>query len=376
MTLSLFRLTRSFFLVGLLFTTLGCQQQLETRYAAIRGESINGISTFIQALRGSKHRVDTFSFLTPMLGESHDCIIIFADNYGQPDKKTVEALQSLVRGHRVRTILWVIKNGDVSTTYWNQLLAGNRLSEKQKEVATREREFSQSSELADRSLTFKLDKEGLYGLENPKRNSSGKLTKVTLTGNPSRTVEALWPLQRKLIPKPRADVLWDAAGEPLLVEDFYQNTRVLFLASGMPLLNASMVDPGNRILTESLIQLIGDDLKQQIGENHRIAIVPTTRFLEKSDSQSESGMLHFLKVQPFPWIIGQMVLAMLLFCWWKFPIFGRPLLATHRELQQFSRHVEALGELLWRTQGNTFVLSRIREWQRVRKTQGKKVKEN
>ena len=59
------------------------------------------------------------------------------------------------------------------------------------------------------------------------------------------------------------------------------------------------------------------------------------------------------------------MLALLMFCWWKLPIFGRPRVNVDTEDQRFGRHVEALGKLLQRTGDSTFARLAIRDWQRT-----------
>jgi hypothetical protein len=59
---------------------------------------------------------------------------------------------------------------------------------------------------------------------------------------------------------------------------------------------------------------------------------------------------------------------MIIFCWWKLPIFGRPRNAVSTESVRFGRHVEALGSLLQRTRDASFARQAIRDWHRGEKS--------
>lgn len=366
--ISMRRIWQTIILGSLLCLFVGCGARLETRYAALRGDSINGLSAFIQTLRHSGLKVDTFPFATPDLGDTHECIFIFENDLGAIDQKTFDFWRKIARGFRVSTIVWVARNGDASLEFWNALLKRDRLNDKQKALATAEKQQSQSERSIELSTTFSVSKGILYGLENPGRKESEELTEVKIKGQEERTIQARWPLLRRFLPRSDVETLWSAQGEPLLVEEEIEGTRFLVLASAIPLLNASLADEGNRELCEQLIDSIRVD--------QRVAVIPTSHWVGDGDSKGgkkggPQSMLDFLKVQPFPWIAAQLLLALVLFCWWKFPILGRPLVAGSRELQRFGRHVEALGELLRKARGRAFALGRIREWQRVRKTHGK-----
>ncbi len=375
---------------SLLCLFVGCDPKLNTRYAATRGDSINGLSAFLQALRYSGLKVDTLPFATPELGDTHECIFIFDNHPGAIDKKTVDFWRKIAQGYRVSTMVWVVENGDATPEYWNALLKSDRLDDKQKALAKNERDASLAERESGSLRTFSISEGVFYGMDRPRRKATEELTEVKIHtkvngqangqdddgqvhSSEDRLIKAQWPLQRRLQPAPDVETIWSSQGEPLLIEDRLGRTRFLVLASAIPLLNASLADPGNQELCEQLIELTKVD--------QRVAVIPNSNWVDeegeaegqKSETQS---MLDFLKVQPLPWVVGQLVLALVLFCWWKFPILGRPLQSSSRELQRFGRHVEALGDLLRKARGRTFALGRIREWQRVRKTHGKKSKEN
>jgi hypothetical protein len=65
---------------------------------------------------------------------------------------------------------------------------------------------------------------------------------------------------------------------------------------------------------------------------------------------------------PVPWIVGHLVAALLLYCWAKFPVFGRPRGERRGDERRFGRHVEALGDLINHPNNREFALQRIEHW--------------
>ena len=127
----------------------------------------------------------------------------------------------------------------------------------------------------------------------------------------------------------------------------------MVMASATPILNGGLVDSGSRVLAEKLVELLPD--------KGRVAVVISSRWSEGKSVESP-GLLRFLKVHPHGWIFGQTIFAIVVFCWWKLPIFGRPRSAANTESVRFGRHVEALGSLLQRTRDANFARHAIRDW--------------
>src|SRR5262249_36728741 len=77
----------------------------------------------------------------------------------------------------------------------------------------------------------------------------------------------------------------------------------------------------------------------------------------------EPGLLRLLRSQPNPWIVGHVLAALAAYCWFRFPIFGRPKTIESHEPRRFGRHVESLGDLLARTGNLSFAIERLGKFQ-------------
>ena len=133
----------------------------------------------------------------------------------------------------------------------------------------------------------------------------------------------------------------------------------MVLGSATPLLDGGLVDAGNRRLATEFIR--------QIPQTGRIAVALSSHWLDDSDLESPS-VWKFMKVHPNGWVFCQATIALLLFCWWRFPIFGRPRRTIGTPTARFGRHVDALGNLLRRSGDVEFAKRRIRDWHGSQKT--------
>lgn len=403
---SIFHKSRVYYSISLCLLLLagtGCgSSALETEYAKPRGKSLNGVSTFLQLLKSNGHRVESVPFLSPKTMERGDFLVIFHDSSGPLEQESQKAIMELCQTPWMDSILLVLKNGDMTEQYFETLKKRARLDSNQlkrtMEALDSLVEQKKSAAKSGEKLDFPVeDSGGLYGMKTVERQQTENPIMVDLfsfqpspsiendpdfsPGNPSgnrtssdnkwdpdfpmsfsspmKSVQALWRLNRRLIPGKETRVLWSSGEDPLLTEGALENTSFFVLASAIPLLNAGLADPGNRVLCEELTRLIPPKSR---------VIVSTSSHWRGAGEEDppDGGIVRFLRVQPYPWIFGQALLALIFFCWWKYPIFGRPRTDNGREVKRFGRHIDALGELLGRTGDRSYILKRIREWHRVR----------
>lgn len=379
----------------------GCGgNHLETEYAKPRGKSINGISTFLQLLRNEGHRVETVPYLSPRIGLRSHFLVIFHDSTGPLDADSQKAIDEFCDSPLIHTILVVLKNGDMTEEYFLALEKSGRLEPGQLtqvrealDTITESKKRNQTMGKQDFSLG---DTGGLYGLKKVDRTRTEKPLLVDVfpfpdvdeenryvppgtspeirpptenraNGDPNkhsldpdiRALPVRWHLERRLIPGKDAYVKWSSGQDPLLTQQIRFGTRFFVLASAVPLLNAGLADPGNRTLCEEITRLFPP--------NSQVTVSTSSDWRpSREDDEPDGSVLRFLKVQPYPWIFGQALLAIVFFCWWKYPIFGRPRAQTGEVVNRFGRHIDALGDLLRRTRNRSFILKRIQEWQRVR----------
>lgn len=337
----------------------GCGRALDTDYAAVRGPSINGVSTFVQMLRDAGRDATATSLLPAAGDERSAAIVVFADRFGGLPDATVERLRAhLAAGPR--TLVIVVRDDDCAIDYWRSLATRTDLDDTQRRRIDEQLTEARRDVDALRIAAAPPDADAFgYTLEAVERPAAaGPLTvEVAAAGGfADETVSARWNLHRRLVPEKRGRVLWRSGADPLLVRTRDADDEILVVASATPLLNGGLVDPGNRRLAK--------DLVSRLPEEGRIHVAGSTE-VSAAEEAPEPSMWRLLAVAPHPWIAVQALAALALFCWWRAPIVGRPRGENPALVQDFGHHVAALGALFARARGDAFAAERIEEWRRL-----------
>ena len=342
--------------VLLAISVAGCQPELKTEYATSRTASINGISTFIELMKQDDRRVDVWPFVTSRLADRYDTLVVFHTTFGPLNPDTKRELRELLSYGTIDRLILVLRDSDAAIDYWDQV--SERKDLKQEDIQEARRAMLQTLNgfaFASQSDVVR-EEEDWYGLKTVKRNSSSEPIAVqsTLSTSPEKQpIKARWRLNRRLEAPEDGTVLWTSGPDPLLIQQSWFGIDVLVMASAAPLVNGGLVDSGNRSLATEIVDLVP--------AKSRVAIVTSSRWF-KGEGKSSPGIMTFLQVQPYPWIFGQAVLAMLIYCWYRSPIFGCPRSFDEFETLRFGKHVDALGTLLARTGDVTYARLRVRDW--------------
>ena len=102
----------------------GCGKGVNSSYAALRGDSVNGVRVFIDYLKSQGHRVGASRQINPSLDNSADVIIHFDDGSGLSDE-TRDWLQYWLEEEPGRDLILVLRSYDAEVDYWNDALARN-----------------------------------------------------------------------------------------------------------------------------------------------------------------------------------------------------------------------------------------------------------
>ena len=351
----------------------GCDRHPEEAYGTVRGASLNGVSAFVQLLRDAGHSTATRRTLAERMVGRHDVAVVFAAGFGPPADDAKELLGRFLAADGGQTVVFVVRDSDAAIDYWRTVAAVPGLPADKARTARGELARVEMNLRGETQETFAAGKDAAapaYGLAARKKPVPAPI-EVQLADEAAVPVTADWPLARRFETSAKARTLWSWAGEPLLVEtrDVAPQTRIggevessdrdrtLVLASAAPLLNGGLVDPGNRRLAQ--------DLVDHLPAAARVVVVGAAIVRPDAEDEGEQpSMWRLLAVQPHPWIAAQAVLGMLLFCWWRAPIFGRPRREEGRPPQDFGHHVEALAALLRRSRDDGFARGRVEAWRR------------
>ena len=338
----------------LLLLIAGCTPELNHEYGTTRGQSINGINSFVSLIKKTGHKVDVWSGVAAEMQFEYQTLILFHSQYDKIDTELTGHLQTMIDFGNIQRLIIVARDSDLSVDYWKEIeqfpsLKPEERNEAREELNRRRAQLVDGTSSEVNSITNKW-----YGLSKVDRSNEPLTRTVVIESeDESKSITARWPLYRRLQPAEHADVLWSSGDDPLLTVEKSGMVELFVLASATPLLNGGFADSGNRQLATDLVEMIPAD--------DRVAIVRISRWIDAGESESP-GIWRFLKVHPNGWVFGQAIFALLLFCWWKLPIFGRPIRMISSEPVRFGRHVEALGFLLQRSRNREFARQRIHDW--------------
>ena len=340
----------------------GCTPTLETRYAASRGASINGINSFLTLLRQSGRKVTVLPGLMTGMEWEYQTVIVFQSEFDELSEKSRRDLQRLISTGLIRTFIMIVRDSDAALDYWRQMQDRSDLSPSAIADVRQSYETFRTEFLSQAKTEFSPGLGKWYGLKRIDRTAEAPVKTIEQHCDEGLlTVQARWPLNRRLEPGDSAVVVWRSGDDPLFTLEETTMARVMVLGSATPLLNGGLVDPGNRRLAVEFLRWIP--------EGDRVAVAVSSQLFDEQESNAKSPQIwNFVKVHPNGFVFGQGILALLVFCWWKFPIFGRPRRIVSHETARFGRHVDAFGKLLRKSRDVTFAKQRIRDWNRVQKS--------
>ena len=351
-------------ILGLFFLmTGGCRQDVQGVYGQCKGSSwssVNGTGVLGKMFENAGHTVFSWRMLSPRLRQRADCIVWFANDFGPPSQRVCDWLGSWLGEEPDRTLIYVGRDFDAALWYWEEVLPN--APPDQKEEIRRRRDEAKKGFLADlRAITtaeecqwFTITK----GQHREVRSLQGDAK--WLEGVDASKLEI--ELNHRLVPSRRARVLLESEGDVLISSEPFRQSRLIVVANGSFLLNLPLVNHEHRKLAGQLIDEVGSP-----GQ--------TVVFLESYpggppifDADPKGGPpsgLAIFNVWPTNWILLHLAAVGILFCFFRFPIFGPARDPEPEGLSDFGRHIEALGELLERSGDTEHAAKRLAQYHQL-----------
>jgi len=363
----------------------GCgAQDIERTYGKRRGAegeaSVNGTAVLARMFELAGHEVRTRSYLSPRADE-FDVIVWFPEDFQPPGEEPQEFLEEWLYRGQGKTLIYVGRDYDAASDYWERVLPGvppeqsvevlRRLAQARAEHARARAATSESKEC--RWFQIRRDRPTRDGgrrqevpaaLQGPWADDAA-VRSAKLAGGGDASLE------------PLDDPVHDDSGECLNVETWlsvgsvplvwriaspsWNEGQIVVVHNGSFLLNLPLVEHGHRRLAGKLIDACGAASKKVMFLESGAPGV--TVFEEEPGTRYPTGfeaftvwplnaiLLHFV-------VLGLMILA----CRWT--VFGRPRDLPRPPVSDFGRHIDALGELLARTQDHAYAESRLTEYRR------------
>lgn len=358
--------------IGILMIALsaaaGCQEGVDSTYgrrSGIQGgDSVNGTAVLAGLVQAAGHSVSTASHLSPRLFEKADAIVWAPDDFQPPSAAVRAWFEGWLAAKPGRTLIYIGRDFDATPGYW-RAVRGSVAAEDLPEVDRRLAE-SESDYLTARQTMPANEDCGWFTCQG-KRNHR-QVRAVTgdpqwLEGLDARQLDARQleiELNGRLVPPPTAEVLLQSSGDVLVSRQAIGSGQLIVVVNGSFVLNVPLVNREHRRLADRLVGSIGPPRQHVYFLESGRGGPPITQTDPGTQQQHSFAMLG-----RWPHNIVYLHLAALglVFCYSRWPIFGRPRRLEPPALSDFGRHITAMGALLERTRDSVYALDRVAHYQ-------------
>ena len=353
-------------LAAALLTAAGCTREPPSSHGDILGDSLNGVSAFVGLLRDRGHGVSAASSVSEAALAERDAAIVFVDGPGPIDDVAAGHLESFLARPGSQWILLVGRDGDWAVDYWRFVAGREDLTAIQRQRARDNLEQAKDSleewyrDLPASTVIARFSAADL--IVRAEGSDGGEINVTIRSGGDGEgtTLPGHWTWRRGIDPGAADGVEWEVDGAALLVRsiDDSSGDTIFVLGSDMPLLNAGLVDGGNRQIAAALVDLV------PVGAE--VALFGSAQGRPGSrDDEETAAAWRLVTVPPHPWIAAHLLLGLLLFCWSRAPIFGRARVRPAAAVRDFGHHVDALGRLLAKGGDTATSAALLAEWDRI-----------
>ncbi|MFW6168873.1 MAG: hypothetical protein ACODAD_00185 [Planctomycetota bacterium] len=350
-------------IVVLVLVSAGCgdsHERLITDYGRRRGSaasSVNGTTVLAEMFRKAGGRPATVTNLSSNLAD-YDVIIWAPDDFEMPRRNARAFLEQWLKNKSGRTLVYIGRDYDAAPAYWQSMISKSPPAER-REVMRRLAE----AQAAHGQARLHMPREACCEWFVMRRDYPGRYVNL-LDGPWSRGIDVkqsrIWSQGRLDIPtdaelsrlfkdngevgapKPRYSELLDGRRETLAFrvgKPTWKTSQVLVMANGSFLLNLPLVNDQHRRLAGRLISECRPFEKVAFLESRSGG--PQVAGESKPDDDKARRSRVLLAAHWF--ILG------LVFCFYLFPIFGRPKSIETEAAADFGEHIEAMATLLERT---------------------------
>ncbi len=343
----------------------GCSRDIDTLYGRREGlgasASVNGTAVLGEMFEQAGHRVYSWQTLSPRLSQRADCIVWFPDDFQPPSKEVRQWLEEWLAEKPERTLVYVGRDFDAAMWYWQHVLP-NTPAEQRPLVAER-LQAAKTRFRERRDLDKNTEKDcGWFTLNDsqPMR----QVQKITsdpqwLDGVDASRLEI--ELRRRLSPPTDAEVLLKSGDDVLVSRQTIEQGHLIVVANGSFLLNLPLVNHEHRKLAGRLIDEVGSTAK-------RVAFLesgsggPAIR--DRDPAAAAPTGLEMFDAWPTNWILLHLTALGVIFCFSRWPIFGRPGSSEANGASDFGRHIDALAQLLKRSRDRDYATEKIEHYRR------------
>ncbi len=343
----------------LLVLLAGCSRGIDTIYGQREGlgakRSVNGTAVLGEMFEQAGHRVSSWSVLSPRLQEKADCIVWFPDDFKPPKEKVRHWLNGWMTARPGRTLIYVGRDFDAAPWYWQHVLPG--APKEQRELIEEELAGAQSSFAVERGSLPKSENCGWFAID-----SSPSLRRVKKLAGDAAWLDGIdaaktdIQLRSRITPPAAAEVLLRSGKDVLVSRRPYEESQLIVVANGSFLLNLPLVNHEHRKLAGKLIEAVGSPRKTVVFLESNPGGPPIR---DKDPTAEGVNSWEVFNRPPTNWILLHLAAVGIIFCFCRWPIFGRAKKTETTSDSDFARHVNALADLLQRSRDRAYAMERI-----------------
>lgn len=355
--------------------TSGCaKQKVVSEYGRRVGRqgasSVNGTGVLMRMFRSGGARVKTSTRLGRIV-DNAEVVVWIPDRYASPSKPTREFFEDWLAANPNRTLIFVGRDYDATTTYW-QYLVDHAPADKPGQYIEARKKLAEArvAEATQRSVYDPKDDCDWFAIDRSK--PSRRVTKLDgplrrgVVDETAIDLELNTRIEKSQIVKdddagyrgrPKFKSLLSSDGDIVVGKFTRQNwsgSQIIVVANGSWLLNLPLVNHEHRRLAGNLIGECG-----KVDQVVFLESGPGEPAISSHEPNQHHGLAAFT-VWPINCILMHLLALGILFCYSVFPIFGRPRRMPEAETSDFGKHVYAIGELMEHT-GDRQYATQVRE---------------
>jgi len=298
--------------------------------------------------------------LSPRLQQKADCIVWFPNDFEPPSKEVCQWLEDWLSEKPDRTLIYVGRDFNAAPWYWEHVLPD--APPEQRELIRQRLTDAKDSNNRARKNDIKTKRIDWFTLDRTRPSKKVK----SLQGDPSwlEDIDASHvdiELNDRLQPSDNAEVLLRSGDDMLVSRELWNDSRLIVVTNGSFLLNLPLVNHEHRKLAGKLIAEIGEPAKNVVFLESYPGGPPIRG---KDPEASMPTGLEMFNIWPTNWILMHLAMIGVLFCFMRWPIFGRPRPSEPIGASDFGRHVEALALLLKRSGDRNFARSKMLQYRK------------
>jgi len=361
-------------LLLLMLVATGCKgsKVLSIDYGAStgkRGKAVGGTSVLAGIFRERGFQVYKWTKLWPKL-RKHDVLVWIPDRFNPPTKSERKAIEKWLSSGSGRTLLYVGRDYDPVSDYWERVQTGLPAAK----AWTIQRRLARSKsdhDLARSEIAGTIDFDWFRFEQAPGRRLATELRAKAdwLDGiDPDKTEIQLG--HRMLSPSNFVSRLVTGAkfesllrsGKDVIIGQYrktsWRNSKILLVNNGSFLLNLPLVNQEHRKLADKIVVRCG------IGES--VVFLESGKYetdVRSKDRKSGMNGLEMFTTWPINLVLMHLFALGIVFCFARFPVFGRPRQAETKTISDFGKHITAVAELMAKTGDNAYLQARLSVYQ-------------